>query len=279
MEDASTAYFQPGREGAEIDPSFPPVWTTKDEIPFVNLGKGIRFKPVFGRNILFNYVFFEPHSEAPMHAHAEEQIGTVLEGEYAGPLVPEEPLESEPLVVFAARMIPEKRAPAVVPAIALAARRVPGLRGIVFGDGPDRPAVLAAVRALGADAERVAAPGFAESAVVHDAMRRALCMILPSRREGYGMVVVEAAACGTPSILVCEPDNAATELIEDGVNGVIAASAAPADLAAAIVAVDQGGAALRASTRAWFAANAERLSLESSLRTVLASYGTPRVSR
>jgi quercetin dioxygenase-like cupin family protein len=82
VEDATAAYFQPSREGAEIDPSFPPVWTTKDDIPFVNLGKGIRFKPVFGRNILFNYVFFEPHSEAPMHAHPEEQIGTVLEGEY-----------------------------------------------------------------------------------------------------------------------------------------------------------------------------------------------------
>jgi len=82
MADASAAYFQPGQEGAEIDPSFPPVWATKDEIPFVNLGKGIRFKPIFGRNLLFNYVFFEPNSEAPMHAHPEEQIGTVLEGEY-----------------------------------------------------------------------------------------------------------------------------------------------------------------------------------------------------
>ena len=38
-------------------------------------------------------------------------------------------------------------------------------------------------------------------------------MVLPSRRAGYGMIVVEAAACGTPSILVREPDNAAVELI------------------------------------------------------------------
>jgi glycosyltransferase involved in cell wall biosynthesis len=204
---------------------------------------------------------------------------TVLEGEYAGPLVPEEPREPEALCVFAARMIPEKRAPAVVPAIALAAQRVPGLRGLVFGDGPDRPAVLARIGELGADAERIAAPGFAETAVVHDAMARALCMILPSRREGYGMVVVEAAACGTPSILVREPDNAAVELIEDGVNGVIAKSASPEHLAAAIVAVDEGGAALRASTRAWFAANAQRLSLESSLAAVLASYGAASASR
>jgi glycosyltransferase involved in cell wall biosynthesis len=98
-------------------------------------------------------------------------------------------------------------------------------------------------------------------------------MVLPSRREGYGMIVVEAAACGTPSILVREPDNAAVELIEDGVNGVLARSAAPADLAAAIVGVHEAGAALRESTLAWFGRNAQRLSLEHSLEQVLASYG------
>jgi len=204
---------------------------------------------------------------------------TVLEGEYAGPLRPQQPLEPDALAVFAARMIPEKRASAVVPAIVLAAPRVPGLRGVLFGDGPERGAVLDAIRRLGADSDLVAAPGFVESAEVHDALRRALCMILPSRREGYGMVVVEAAACGTPSILVREPDNAAVELVDDGVNGVIAASAAPADLAAAIVAVHEAGPALRASTREWFAANAERLSLEGSLRTVLAAYAGVSASR
>ena len=68
------------------------------------------------------------------------------------------------------------------------------------------------------------------------------------------MIVVEAAACGTPSILVREPDNAAVELIEEGVNGVLASSAAAADLAAAIVRVHDAGAPLRERTRTWFAA-------------------------
>jgi len=121
----------------------------------------------------------------------------------------------------------------------------------------------------------VAAPGFVEAQELQDALARACCMVLPSRREGYGMVVVEAAAAGTPSIVVREPDNAATELIEEGVNGVLARSAAPADLAEAIVAVARAGEPLRASTRAWFAANARRLSLASSLERVLESYAAP----
>ena len=82
MSDLSTGYFSAGSEKGEPDPSFPPVFTGAAEVPFVNLGAGIRFKPIFGRNILFNYVYFEPHSEAPMHQHPEEQIGTMLEGEY-----------------------------------------------------------------------------------------------------------------------------------------------------------------------------------------------------
>lgn len=75
-------YFWLDNADTQIDPSFPPTFTNLDEVPFVNLGEGIRFKPVFGKNLLVNYVFFEPHSEAPMHQHPEEQIGLMLEGEY-----------------------------------------------------------------------------------------------------------------------------------------------------------------------------------------------------
>jgi glycosyltransferase involved in cell wall biosynthesis len=103
-------------------------------------------------------------------------------------------------------------------------------------------------------------------------MRRALCMLLPSRREGYGMVVVEASAHATPSIVVAGEDNAATELVEDGINGVVVESAEPEAVAAAIVRVHEAGMAPRETTAGWFAEHAEELSLESSLEQVLASY-------
>jgi glycosyltransferase involved in cell wall biosynthesis len=120
--------------------------------------------------------------------------------------------------------------------------------------------------------DAVQAPGFVDAEHVDAALRRALCMVLPSVREGYGMVVVESAARGTPSVVVRAPDNAAVELVEDGVNGVVAESTEADDLAAAILRVHDGGDALRASTCAWFAANATRLSLERSLEQVAASY-------
>jgi glycosyltransferase involved in cell wall biosynthesis len=107
---------------------------------------------------------------------------------------------------------------------------------------------------------------------VQAALRRALCLALPSRREGYGLVVVEAAARGVPSVVVQDPDNAAAELVEEGVNGAVADSAAPGELAAAIVRIHAGGVELRERTADWFRRNEEALSLERSLAAVLAAY-------
>ena len=199
----------------------------------------------------------------------------LLEGAYVGDLTPPEPNHAEPVVVFAGRHIREKRAPAVVAAVGRARERVPGLRGVVYGDGPEREAVQRAIATEHLEGI-VDAPGFIDHTELENAMRHALCLVLPSEREGYGMVVVEAASRGTPSIVVSAPDNAAVELVEDGVNGVLAASISPEDLAAAIERVHAGGDALRASTCEWFARNARRLSLQNSLERVAASYVSAR---
>ena len=195
-----------------------------------------------------------------------------LSGLYAGPSEPPPaPAPARPVAVFAGRHIPEKRVPALVAAVAAARRQLPELRCEIYGDGPERSAVLAAIAAAGLE-HAVSAPGFVAAPRVDEALRTALCMVLPSRREGYGLVVVEAASRGTPSIVVREPDNAATEMVEDGRNGVIAASASAEDMAAAIVAVHEAGPALRAATAEWFRANAPLLSVEGSLEAVLDRY-------
>jgi glycosyltransferase involved in cell wall biosynthesis len=201
---------------------------------------------------------------------------TVLRGLYAGPSAAPQPRAADPVVLFAGRLIPEKQAPLGVAAIALARRTIDGLRGEFLGDGPERTALVGAITDNGLEGV-VTAPGFAEPDVLDAEMRRALCMLLPSRREGYGLVVVEAAARGTPSIVVAGEDNASTELIEEGVNGTIAPRADPLAVADAIVRVHEAGVTLRQSTGNWFARNAERLSLESSLRQVLDSYSRARV--
>jgi glycosyltransferase involved in cell wall biosynthesis len=195
----------------------------------------------------------------------------VIGGIYDGPVEPAPVTDARPTVVFAGRHIPEKRVPALIPAVALARERVPELHLQVFGDGPERAKVLRAVAELGLNGA-VEAPGFVDAAEVDEALGSALCMVLPSRREGYGLVVVEAAAKGTPSVVVADSDNAATELVEDGVNGFVAASASPDDLADAIVLAHVAGRTLRESTADWFSRHVERLSLAHTLDVVAAAY-------
>lgn len=199
-----------------------------------------------------------------------------LAGLYGGPLrAPRTPeRERRPLVVFAGRHIAEKRVPAIPAAIAAVRERVPGLRALILGDGPQRHDVLAAIAEHGVE-DCVDAPGFVEAAAVQAALRRATCLLLPSRREGYGLVVIEAAAAGTPSIVVAGSDNAAVELVHEGVNGTVAADGSPQALADAIAAIHAQGPELRARTAAWFKREAPRLTVAASARTVLETYGAP----
>jgi glycosyltransferase involved in cell wall biosynthesis len=198
-----------------------------------------------------------------------------LTGEYAGP----DPVDPEhrgggrggALVVFAGRHIPEKRVLSIPPAIAAARRELPDLRCAILGDGPDTDALRGSVESLGLG-DAVEIRGRVDSSEVPATIGSASCLLNPSEREGYGVVIVEAAALGTPTIVVEGTENAATELIEPGVNGFVAGSDAPEELARLIVRAARDSDALRRSTRAWYERHREELSFEHSIKAVEATY-------
>lgn len=222
-----------------------------------------------------SYAFSQLHAERLRELVPGREV-VHLTGEYSGELTPPEPTPAPAVahVVYAGRYIPEKRVEALVPALAWARERLPGLRATLLGDGPEREAVIRAVEQAGLS-DIVQLPGFVSAEEVDATFAAASCVVQPSCREGYGMVVVESAARGVPVVVARAPDNAAVELVEEGVNGFIADDADPAALGAAIVAACSGGDALRASTCAWFARNAERLSLGRSLDLLEEFYGVP----
>ena len=217
-----------------------------------------------------------------MHAErlvAEGYAGTpvILPGLYAGPVEPSDDGDVDPdLVVYAGRHVREKRVDALVRAFAQARDRRPELHLDLYGDGPERPRTEELARKLGLDAA-VRFLGRRSEAEVSEAMATAACLATASEREGYGLVVVEAAARGTPSVVVAGTENAAVELLQDGVNGAVARSPSRADLAEALLRVVDGGAALRASTSRWFEENASSLLIGRSLDLVLAGYARSRV--
>jgi quercetin dioxygenase-like cupin family protein len=60
----------------------PGVFVDPSTIPPVEFVPGLRFQPTLGQNSLANLVTFEPHAEAPMHVHVEEQVIVVVDGAF-----------------------------------------------------------------------------------------------------------------------------------------------------------------------------------------------------
>ncbi|MCW3014787.1 MAG: glycosyltransferase [Solirubrobacterales bacterium] len=224
------------------------------------------------------FVFSRLHAER-LIAEGLKGEPTVLWGEWArsddpdGVPEPHAPSPATQQVVFAGRHIAEKQAPLAVEAIARAAARVPGLTGVILGDGPQRPDVLQTIDRLQAH-DVVSAPGFVNADVLAATMRGALCLLAPTRREGYGLVVIEAAALGVPVVVAAGADNAAVELVDDGVNGFVCHDDSVDALADALVRVHEAGPALRRSTAAWYAAHVKRVAEQDPLRRILAAYDT-----
>jgi glycosyltransferase involved in cell wall biosynthesis len=205
-------------------------------------------------------------------AEGFESDPIVLPGIYSGETEPSRADDVDPqLVVYAGRHVREKRVGSLVHAFGRARAQRDGLRLEIYGNGPERGAIETLVRELDLD-ESVRVAGQRPEEEIAHAMARAACLATASEREGYGLVVVEAAAHGTPSVVVAGPENGAVELVVDGENGVVASSAAAADLAAAILRVVEAGPALRESTARWFAENAPRLRIDASLKLVAEGY-------
>jgi len=77
----SPPYFEIGEPQAEtLDPSGASI-THMDDYPSYEIAEGLFFRPVYARNLSLNFVTFPPNSGFPCHAHSEEQISIVREGE------------------------------------------------------------------------------------------------------------------------------------------------------------------------------------------------------
>lgn len=186
------------------------------------------------------------------------------------------PAATPPYVLYAGRHIPDKRVESLPAAVAAARETLPDLRLVILGTGASSEAVRAEVRRVGGE-EWTDFPGFVSDAELDTLLHGALCLANPSRREGYGLVVVEANAHGTPVVLVADEGNAATELIDEGVNGVVAPSTSPTDLARAIRAVADGGDDLRRSARAWYDTAVGTRTIRRTVEGILSALKLPTV--
>jgi glycosyltransferase involved in cell wall biosynthesis len=135
-------------------------------------------------------------------------------------------------LVYVGRLLDHKQVHLLIEATRLLRERRPDTTLLIIGDGPERPALerLAATPALRGSVRF--AGQLRTSTEVYARLKASRVMALPSKREGFGTVVLEAWACGIPVVVCDEPENAAVELVDSPAKGRIVASD-PTALAAA----------------------------------------------
>lgn len=156
-------------------------------------------------------------------------------------------------VVYVGRLMAHKNVDLLLEALAMLRDRGRTASCAVVGSGPERDRLEQLARSLRIEQQcRFLADLDAHE--LYSLMKAARVVALPSVREGFGIVLVEAIACGVPVITTNHPDNHARALVEEGKNGWLCEPSA-ASLAAVL---EQ---ALR-----------RRLPLDAARREVLARY-------
>ena len=145
------------------------------------------------------------------------------------------PSEVESDLIFVGRLIREKHVDVLIDAIALIKDRFPDIRCLIIGDGPERRNLELRAKERGI-VENIVFTGFFHSSDdVISRLKSSRVFVFPSTREGFGISVLEALACGLPVVTVDHPKNASKAFISDGCGALSTLDAG--DLSAQIQAV------------------------------------------
>jgi glycosyltransferase involved in cell wall biosynthesis len=132
---------------------------------------------------------------------------------------------SQPTIGFAGRFTHEKGADVLLRALA----QLTGVTAVLVGDGELRPASEVLASELGV-ADRAIFTGWREDA--RELMATWDVFVLPSRREGFGISIVEAMLAGLP--VVATSVGGVPEVVVDGENAILVPPDDPGALAVAI---------------------------------------------
>jgi glycosyltransferase involved in cell wall biosynthesis len=141
---------------------------------------------------------------------------------------------AQPTVLYIGRVRRYKGVDWVMRAMPGVLERVPGARLVVVGDGPHLPALRSTAQRMGL-LHAVEFAGFLPTAEKVRRLREAWVLVQPSPKEGWGLTVVEAGACGTAVVAADSPG--LRDSVRDGETGLLVPWGDDARLAGALASV------------------------------------------
>lgn len=142
------------------------------------------------------------------------------------------PSDKFPDVLFAGRLIPEKHVELIIKAMNIVVKKHPFTKLYIVGNGPMKVELEELARAYGLEENVIFEDFYDNQDDLYALMKSSTVFALPSEREGFGIVVIEANACGVPVVTLNHPMNAAKDLIKN--NGSVI-DYNPEELANAII--------------------------------------------
>ncbi len=123
-------------------------------------------------------------------------------------------------VIYAGRLMSFKNIDILIKAIKEIKKSHPSISCLIIGDGPEKKKLINLTKDLKLQ-NNIKFLGFLKNHDdVYSYMKSSKVFVLPSTREGFGIVVLEANACGIPVVTIDHEDNAAKDLI-NGKNGIV----------------------------------------------------------
>jgi glycosyltransferase involved in cell wall biosynthesis len=221
-------------------PFFSPLWARRPRIVFLHHVHGEMWQMVLPAGLARLGTWIERSLAPPIYRRESivtlsesakreiVQLGMAPERVTVAPpgidarFTPGGPKDEDPLVITVGRLVPVKRFGLFVEAMAKVRAAHPNLRAMIIGEGYERPTIEARIREAGAEEWLTLGGRVSEEALI-ELYRRAWVVVSTSAREGWGMTLTEAGACGTPSVAVriAGPEDA----VVDGVSGLLVGSA------------------------------------------------------
>jgi glycosyltransferase involved in cell wall biosynthesis len=122
-------------------------------------------------------------------------------------------------VIYAGRLMDFKNIDLLIESVFILKKNKNYIKCIIIGDGPEKDNLANLTKKLRLQNDIKFIRFLGNHGDVYSYMKASKVFVLPSTREGFGIVVLEANTCGIPVITVNHKDNAAKDLVEEGKNG------------------------------------------------------------